>query len=177
MPDCRGYACRFREINGSVGNFCADKRIGMVHRIVPSKPHVCLKTGQLLEGKNLTDQLHFRQYRSDACTLWENEQELDYLGQCKTLMRKAAPTDAEIAQLEGLWLEAHPKNHAVWLANHASIREDTVRWLLAPNRIPNRNTLLPLWFGEMVKGMTLGTPDVAERCAGELAEFERYPAL
>ena len=138
---------------------------------------ICLKTGQLLEVKNLTNQLQFRQYRSDACTLWENEQELDYLGQCETLMRKATPTDTEVAQLEGLWLEAHPKNHAVWLANHACIREDTVRWLLSPNRIPNRNILLPLWFGEMVKGMTLGAPDVVEWCAGELAEFERYTAL
>lgn len=138
---------------------------------------ICVKTGQLLEVKNLTDQLQFRQYRSDACTLWEDEKELNYLVQCRKLMRKATPTDTELAQLEGLWLEAHPKNHAVWLANHACIREDTVRWLLSPDRIPNRNILLPLWFGEMVKGMTLGTPDVVEICAGELAEFERHTAL
>jgi len=138
---------------------------------------ICVKTGQLLEVKNLTDQLQFRQYRSDACTLWEDEKELDYLVQCRKLMRKATPTDTELALLEGLWLEAHPKNHAFWLANHACIREDTVRWLLSPDRIPNRNILLPLWFGEIVKGMTLGTPDVVELCAGELEKFERYTAI
>ena len=138
---------------------------------------VCLPTGQVLEVKNLTNELRFRQSWLDVWAVWMYKKELDYLARCERLMQKANPTEDEIAQLQGQWLEAHPKDHAIWLANRSQLGEAAVRWILSADRVPNRDILMPLWFGEMVKGVRLGTPDIAAHCVNILAEFERRPEL
>jgi len=135
---------------------------------------VCLSTGQLLEARNLKNELSFRQSWLDVWAVWMYEKELDYLARCEQLVEKSTPTADEIAQLQGQWLEAHPKDYALWLAGNSHLSEAAIRWILSPDRVPNREILGPLWYGEMVKGVTLGTPDVAELCVGKLAEFEKY---
>lgn len=138
---------------------------------------VCLSTGQVLEAKNLTNELQFRKSWLDVWAAWMYERELDYLARCEQLMEKSDPTEDEIAQLQGLWLEAHPKEYATWLIGNSHLSEAAIRWILSPDRVANRDILRPLWYGEMVKGVTLGTPDIAEQSVNILAEFGKHPIV
>lgn len=138
---------------------------------------VCLSTGQLLEVKNLKGELQFRQSWLDIWATWMYEKELDYLARCEQLMEKEDPTEEEVAQLQGLWLEAHPKEYAVWLAGNSHLKEAAIRWILSPDCVPDKEIFSPLWYGEMVKGVTLGAPDIAEQCINTLAAFGKNPVV
>ena len=138
---------------------------------------VCLSTGQLLEARNLANEVQFQKSWLDVWAVWMYEKELDYLARCERILEKSDPGEDEITQLQGRWLEAHPKEHAAWLAGNSHLSEAAIRWILSPDRVPNREILGPLWYGELVKGVRLGTGELAEQCVHTLAAFGKHPAV
>lgn len=130
-----------------------------------------LSKGQLLEVKSLTGEVQFQKSWLDVWAPWIYERELDYLARCERLMSQENPEQSQIDELQGLWLEAHPREFALVLANSSGLREAAVRWILSPERTPNKDLIRPLWFGEMIKGIRLGDPETAELCVKNAAEF------
>ena len=133
-----------------------------------------LSDRRLLKLKNLTGETVFRQSWLDAWGIgWTCRKELEYLACCEQLMAQGDPDEEQITALQGLWLQAHPKEYVRWLAWHSGLREAARRWTLSANRIPGNDFLRVLWANEMEKGVRLGTQEMAEKCIDMLERYRK----
>ena len=135
---------------------------------------ISLTKRQVLEVKNLTDELRFRESWLDAWATWTYKDELDYLARCERLMEKGEPSEAELVQLEGLWLEAQPEEYVDWLQDNAQLSEEAIRWILSSDRIPSKKVIRSLLFYEMHKGIRKGSPDISEICVEWIEDMVEY---
>ena len=82
--------------------------------------------------------------------------------------------EEEIDELQGLWLEAHPPAQAAWIIENTCIGEGVFRSILDSTRPHPKEVFRLIWSREILKGVRLGTPEVAELCMAALMEYRTF---
>lgn len=102
------------------------------------------------------------------------DREIQYIGRCENLLHGQTPTQEEIDELQGLWLEAHPPAQAAWIIENTCIGEGVFRSILDSTRPHPKEVFRLIWSREILKGVRLGTPEVAELCMAALMEYRTF---